>query len=220
MLSARNRRSDAESVIWPQVLLVVAVVALTLIGFVMIYSASQVTILSGGRHELLCRHRGGSVPARYHFIFGLHRTAKPFGEAHQPVHLLSGRHRHRRGYLVHAPAQWLEGRHRQRLLGVCVALLVITFLFGAAALGAQRWIVIGPFSLQPSEFAKIAIVLMAANLMDDLNEGAEFNATMLRAAIYVAAPTLFFAVHAIGPGNHHHHLRGRIRGAVVRRRSR
>ena len=46
MASARNRRSDAESVIWPQVLLVVAVVALTLIGFVMIYSASQVTILS------------------------------------------------------------------------------------------------------------------------------------------------------------------------------
>ena len=46
MASARNRRSDAESVIWPQVLLVVAVVALPLIGFVMIYSASQVTILS------------------------------------------------------------------------------------------------------------------------------------------------------------------------------
>ena len=49
MASARNRRSDAESVIWPQVLLVVAVVALTLIGFVMIYSASQVTILSEGQ---------------------------------------------------------------------------------------------------------------------------------------------------------------------------
>ena len=76
--------------------------------------------------------------------------------------------------------------------GVCVALLVITFLFGAAALGAQRWIVIGPFSLQPSEFAKIAIVLMAANLMDDLNEGDEFNSvTCIRAALYVAAPTLF-----------------------------
>ena len=32
---------------------------------------------------------------------------------------------------------------------------------------------------------------MAANLMDDLNEGAGFNATMIRAAICVVAPTLF-----------------------------
>ena len=46
MASARNRRSDAESVIWPQVLLVVAVVALTLIGFVMIYSTSSVIALA------------------------------------------------------------------------------------------------------------------------------------------------------------------------------
>ena len=43
---AASRRSDAESVVWPQVVLVLSVLALTLIGFVMIYSASQVTILS------------------------------------------------------------------------------------------------------------------------------------------------------------------------------
>ena len=43
---AVSRRSDAESVVWPQVVLVLSVLALTLIGFVMIYSASQVSIVS------------------------------------------------------------------------------------------------------------------------------------------------------------------------------
>ena len=191
MLSARNRRSDAESVIWPQVLLVVAVVALTLIGFVMIYSASQVTILSEAATNYYADTEAGQylrdTISYSDYIAQQNPSAKLIS---QFIYSLAG--------IVIAVAIWFmlprsgwKGAIVKGYWGVCVALLVITFLFGAAALGAQRWIVIGPFSLQPSEFAKIAIVLMAANLMDDLNEGAEFNATMLRAAIYVAAPTLF-----------------------------
>lgn len=46
------------------------------------------------------------------------------------------------------------------LLG-CIALLALVFLFQARQ-GAHRWIHISPFSLQPSELAKIAMVLFLA----------------------------------------------------------
>ena len=191
MASARNRRSDAESVIWPQVLLVVAVVALTLIGFVMIYSASQVTILSEAATNYYADTEAGQylrdTISYSDYIAQQNPSAKLIS---QFVYSLAG--------IIIAVAIWFmlprcgwKSAIVKGYWAVCVVLLAITFLFGAAALGAQRWIVIGPFSLQPSEFAKIAIVLMAANLMDDLNEGAEFKATMIRAAIYVVAPTLF-----------------------------
>jgi rod shape determining protein RodA len=41
-------------------------------------------------------------------------------------------------------------------------LLVAVELFGATRMGAQRWLDIGPFSLQPSELMKFAIVLALA----------------------------------------------------------
>ncbi|MCX8042988.1 MAG: rod shape-determining protein RodA [Desulfobacterota bacterium] len=42
----------------------------------------------------------------------------------------------------------------------CMLLLVLCVLIvGATRLGAQRWLSVGPFSLQPSEFAKISFIL-------------------------------------------------------------
>ena len=42
--------------------------------------------------------------------------------------------------------------------------LVLVFAFGMVTSGAQRWIKIGSFSFQPSEFAKIAVILILAKL--------------------------------------------------------
>ncbi len=47
-----------------------------------------------------------------------------------------------------------------------VALLAYVLLKGHSALGAQRWIQVGPFQLQPSEFAKIALVVAFATHLD------------------------------------------------------
>ncbi|MDX1918941.1 MAG: rod shape-determining protein RodA [Candidatus Caenarcaniphilales bacterium] len=47
--------------------------------------------------------------------------------------------------------------------GVAVTLLVLVLVKGTSALGAQRWIAIGNFSLQPSEPAKLAVILALAN---------------------------------------------------------
>lgn len=43
-----------------------------------------------------------------------------------------------------------------------VALMVIAILFGTPIKGAARWIAIGPLSIQPSEFAKPAFVVLSA----------------------------------------------------------
>lgn len=49
-----------------------------------------------------------------------------------------------------------------------VGFLVITLLFGREYFGAKNWLVIGPFSLQPSELSKVCFVFMGASTMDRL----------------------------------------------------
>jgi len=49
-----------------------------------------------------------------------------------------------------------------------LALLVYVFLFGHEGKGARRWIPIGSFNLQPSEFAKICVALVLAKFFGEL----------------------------------------------------
>ena len=46
-----------------------------------------------------------------------------------------------------------------------IILLVIVLAFGRTAQGAQRWIAIGPITIQPSEFTKFVLVIVLANYM-------------------------------------------------------
>lgn len=48
------------------------------------------------------------------------------------------------------------------LYGVTLFLLLLVPLFGAEAGGAKRWIALGPFTFQPSELAKTALVMVLA----------------------------------------------------------
>lgn len=57
-----------------------------------------------------------------------------------------------------------------RLFGVCsyavsVILLLLVLLIGSEGGGAQRWIAIGPITIQPSEVAKMSVVLALALYM-------------------------------------------------------
>ena len=49
--------------------------------------------------------------------------------------------------------------------GLTLLLLVAVFVFGARIHGGKRWITLGVFGLQPSEFAKIAFILLLANFL-------------------------------------------------------
>lgn len=55
------------------------------------------------------------------------------------------------------------------LYGIALLLLVGVELFGATRMGAQRWLDIGPLSLQPSELMKVGIVLALARYYHQLD---------------------------------------------------
>lgn len=59
-------------------------------------------------------------------------------------------------------------RYRTLLYGACLAGLVLTYIPGIQyrANGAARWIGLGPVHLQPSEFAKIGILIAVAHFLD------------------------------------------------------
>ncbi len=57
-------------------------------------------------------------------------------------------------------------RHLAAVAGV--AFLLVTLLFGREYYGARNWLVIGSFSLQPSEFSKVCFVFVGASAMDRL----------------------------------------------------
>ncbi len=63
-------------------------------------------------------------------------------------------------YRIFAGLQWV-------FYLTLLALLAIVFLLGQITLGAQRWIPIGPFQLQPSELGKLFIVLVIAKFLAD-----------------------------------------------------
>jgi len=45
---------------------------------------------------------------------------------------------------------------------VTVGALAVLFIFGGALFGSSRWFSVGPILVQPSEFAKIVIILVLA----------------------------------------------------------
>lgn len=57
------------------------------------------------------------------------------------------------------------------LYGVGIALLIIVHFFGMEKNGSQRWIHLGIFDLQPSEFIKIFLILQLAGMLSKLGEG-------------------------------------------------
>src|SRR5690606_8170466 len=53
------------------------------------------------------------------------------------------------------------------LLAASIAGIIVVAVLGSLAKGSQRWVVIGPVRIQPSEFAKIAVILVMAKTFQD-----------------------------------------------------
>ena len=54
---------------------------------------------------------------------------------------------------------------------VALLLLIAVDLVGKIGMGAQRWLVIGPMQIQPSEIAKVAVILVLARYYHGLRPG-------------------------------------------------
>jgi cell division protein FtsW len=126
----------------PRLVLCVAVFALVAFGLLMIYSASSIIALTSEAY--------GNNPAYFlqrQLIFAAVGIGLAALLASQDYHLWCG------GLLSVA---WIV---TTLLLG-----LVMFTSSGSDAYGATRWIQIAGFTLQPSEFAKLTVVLTVANL--------------------------------------------------------
>lgn len=74
-----------------------------------------------------------------------------------------------------------------------IMLLVVIFL-GKTALGAQRWIAIGPFVLQPSEFAKVIIIVAFADFLAKREGRLRNLRELLPAFVFIGVPMLLIMV--------------------------
>jgi rod shape determining protein RodA len=66
-----------------------------------------------------------------------------------------------------------------------LSLLIVIFI-GTSALGAQRWITIGGFNVQPSEFAKLGIIVTLAAILSD--RAASTLPVFVRTLVITAVP--------------------------------
>jgi rod shape determining protein RodA len=69
-------------------------------------------------------------------------------------------------------------------------LLVYVLLFGVVRGGSRRWIDLGPFNLQPSEFAKAGVALVLAKFFGDSRRGAMTHTDLLVGAAITVVPLL------------------------------
>jgi rod shape determining protein RodA len=98
-------------------------------------------------------------------------------------------------------------RYAWHLFALSTATLLAVEVIGMVGMGAQRWLSLGVVSVQPSEFFKIALVLMLARSFGDLRKPSPFSigdalpslaATLVPLALVLKQPDLGTAVIIAG----------------------
>jgi len=83
--------------------------------------------------------------------------------------------------------------HSLFVYGSVVVLLIFVLFKGSTQMGAQRWIPLGPFHLQPSEFARIAVALILAMYFGENRRGAKNTGDLIIGGILTCVPLLLIA---------------------------
>ena len=85
------------------------------------------------------------------------------------------------------------------IYGVMIFLLLLVLVVGDVINGAKSWIVFGPVSLQPSEFAKFGTILAMAKVLSRFNFKIHDLKSILLLAVIIGSPAvLIYAQHDIG----------------------
>ena len=81
---------------------------------------------------------------------------------------------------------------------LCIALMVLVLFVGAETKGAQRWLHVGEFSLQPSEFLKPALIVLAAWMLAERSKTPAFPGLPIAGALYALAAALLLKQPDVG----------------------
>ncbi|SDG38113.1 rod shape determining protein RodA [Selenomonas sp. WCT3] len=92
-------------------------------------------------------------------------------------------------FLLNFDYKLLQGYGNKLYVFNLIMLLAVMFV-GQSALGAQRWISIGPISIQPSEFSKIIMIVSLATMLEDRVGKLNTLHDLLPVAAYVGLPFL------------------------------
>ncbi|RII42962.1 putative lipid II flippase FtsW [Galactobacter valiniphilus] len=133
----RIESTDAQGIRTAQYLLILSAVILTCFGMVMVLSSSAV--------EFVSKNQDPFVLFLKQSVFGLIGLVGMF-------------------VIMAMPTRWLRKLAWSALM-VSGALLILVLFIGKEVLGNKNWIEIGPISIQPSEFAKFALILWAATVL-------------------------------------------------------
>ncbi len=74
--------------------------------------------------------------------------------------------------------------------GASILLMALVLVVGDEVKGAQRWIQLGPFSIQPSEFVKPSFIVVASWFIARQKEKPEFHGMAFAAALYAVVIVL------------------------------
>ncbi len=81
-------------------------------------------------------------------------------------------------------------RYGKQLYIFNIVLLLAVMLVGHSALGAQRWIQMGPITIQPSEFAKLIMIISLAALLEEKMGQLNTLGELVPVAAFVGIPFL------------------------------
>jgi rod shape determining protein RodA len=144
--------------------LLTALLLITGIGIAMIYSTTYVTV--GGE-----AHAGPQVRTQiYALVLGLIALA-----------------------VCMAIDYRMLAEHSLLLYGGLIVLLLYVLFKGSTQFGAQRWIDLGPFNLQPSEFGRLAVSLILAMYFGENRRGAKNTSDLVIGGIFMGIPLLLIA---------------------------
>ena len=146
----------------PDLILILAFIALAGLGIVMVYTASA------PRLELL-----GADPT------SLMRRQAVFAVAGVGVFFVASMIDNQ---TLRSLTPWLFGAS-------VISLMLVLTVVGQSVKGAQRWVQIGPFQFQPSEFVKVALILALAALLSVASERLRWD-HVARAIVLVALPAV------------------------------
>ena len=74
------------------------------------------------------------------------------------------------------------------IYAACIALLLVVPFIGTEIAGATRWIVVGPISFQPSDFAKLAVVIGLAAFLSERHDEMDRFVNFILSGLIVFVP--------------------------------